>query len=244
MEELGRVQGGCTTQHPDRLHTTLHTSHTAIPKCTAASPAPPWCMRCAGGPGTVSAKDPAAVAAPAPAWPGAGAYNALGRAWEYIIDEAAAAEAASVPLASRRMAMDVEVAVDLAGEEKAPVGSLCRDSPLQPVQEVRQLLWLWTTVKSVVGTLMDCSHTRGLRLTGPKSRSELCTAADICLSLQVASCSCSQPRQPLQQWPQLQAALRHCPAGLAPPAASQQALHLHQLAQHMQLYRLPHLLPP
>ena len=87
-------------------------------------------------------------------------------------------------------------------------------------------------------------HKGIVQLTGPKLRSELCTAADVCISLQVASCSCSQPRQPLQQCPQLRAALRRCPAGLAPRAASQQALHLHQLAQHMQLYRLPHLLPP
>ena len=71
----------------------------------------------------------------ASAWPGVGAYNALGRAWEYIIDEAAAAEAASVPLASRRMAMDVGIAVDLAGQENTAVVSLCRASPLHYVKK-------------------------------------------------------------------------------------------------------------
>ena len=230
-------------QHPGKsAHGATHSSHTVLPTRTATSLAPLMSIHSAEGFQPVAARGPAAAVTPASAWPGIGAYNALGRAWEYIIDEAAAAEAASVPLASRRMAMDVGIAVDLAGEENTAVVSLCRASPLHYVQQIRQLLWLWTTVKGTPDGLQP--HKGIVQLTGPKLRSELCTAADVYISLQVASCSCSQPCQPLQQWPQLRAALRRCPAGLAPQAASQQALHLHQLARHMQLYRPPHLLPP
>ena len=74
----------------------------------------------------ISAGLPANLPAPSvpqpSSWLGAGALSALGRAWEYVIDEAAAAEAASVPLASRRMALNVDITLSLTG------GPICPDN--------------------------------------------------------------------------------------------------------------------